>query len=111
MKNMDADLGDLTNVNRRAAEVVLPAARARIRNRTGTLAASGRVTASRTRSAVVFGGRAVPYAGPIHFGWPAHNIEANPFAWEGADDRKGQVAELYEREIDGLVMKLDRQTP
>lgn len=53
----------------------------------------------------------VPYAGPIHFGWPARNIEAQPFLWEAADDESDRVVSVYEDEVSKIVRKIDLMTP
>jgi hypothetical protein len=57
------------------------------------------------------GGRLVPYAGPIHFGWPRHNIAPNPFIYDALDDRKAEVIDKYEAHIEALVEKVGRETP
>ena len=57
------------------------------------------------------GRKAVPYAGPIHFGWPARNIEPQPFLYDALDDKADEVAHLYGLGIEVLVDKLDRETP
>lgn len=45
------------------------------------------------------GGAAVPYAGPIHWGWPSHNIEPQPFIAAAAQDTEPQWLGLYERDV------------
>jgi hypothetical protein len=49
----------------------------------------------------------VPYAGPIHFGWPARNIRPNPFIYQVLDSRRDEVLKLYERRIDEIITKYD----
>ena len=78
---------------------------------TGTLALSIRPTASQKEGAVLAGSRSVPYAGPIHFGWPSRNIEPDPFLYDALGDRRDQVIEVYEARVEALVRKLDRETP
>jgi hypothetical protein len=51
------------------------------------------------------------YAGVIHFGWPRHNIEPQPFLYDALDKRFDEVTKLYELRIAALVQKLDRETP
>ena len=55
--------------------------------------------------------KSVPYAGVIHFGWPRHNIEPQPFLYDALDRRSDEVIKLYEDRITDLVHKLDRETP
>jgi hypothetical protein len=70
-----------------------------------------KVTAGHESSAVTAGSRSVPYAGPIHFGWPRHNIKPQPFLYDAADRRINDVVNVYEKRVDALVTRLDRETP
>ena len=87
MKRMGADLSDLTAINRQAAETVAGTARDKAPRLTGALESSIRAGATRTRGTVKAGSRAIPYAGVIHFGWPAHNISPQPFIYDALDER------------------------
>lgn len=70
LRRAGADLGDLKDAHRRAAEVVLPAAAAIAPHRSGRLAASLRAGATAGAGTVKAGGKAkAPYANPIHWGW------------------------------------------
>ena len=111
LKRMGADLSDLTKINREAAETVLKTARDRAPVQTGRLRRSLKAGATTTRGTVSAGGGLVPYAGPIHFGWPARNIEPNTFIYDALDEKKGEVVSKYEDRITDLVNKLDRETP
>jgi hypothetical protein len=51
------------------------------------------------------GRTSVPYAGPIHFGWPAHNIEPTPFLYDALDQRRSEVIDLYEQRVGDLIRK------
>ena len=64
-----------------------------------------------TGVSVLAGRSRVPYAGVIHFGWPAHNIEPQPFLYEALEDKREDVATLYGLGIEVLIDKLDRETP
>ncbi len=111
MKRMEADLKDYTAVNKRAAQMVADTARERAPVLTGALQGSIRPGATRTRGYVKAGGRGIPYAGPIHFGWPRRNIRPQPFIFDALDERKDAVVEQYERHIEALVEKVGRETP
>ena len=111
MRRMGADLGDLTAINKAAAADVASAARGIVPVLSGTLRDSIRPLASRTKGTVAAGRASVPYAGPIHFGWPARNISPQPFLYDALDQRRGEVIEKYEAHIEALVTKLDRETP
>ena len=106
LKRMGNDLKDFTKINREAAETVAGDARGRAPRLTGHLAGSVKPRASRTKASVQAGGRTVPYAGPIHFGWPARNIEAQPFLYTALDRRRDEVVRRYERRVDELVRRV-----
>jgi hypothetical protein len=71
-KLSDPRAGDLTDAmaaaGRRAAQPVADAVRSAYPSVTGRLAASVRVTGSRSGAAVRVGRKSVPYAGPVDFG-------------------------------------------
>ena len=111
MKHMGADLKDMTAINRRIAETVADAALSRVPVLTGSLRRTIKAGATRTRGSVHADGRSVPYAGVIDFGWPGHGIKTQPFIYEGLDDSKDAVVQMYETQIEALVEKVGRETP
>ena len=111
MKAANAVLKDWTAVHKRAAEPVKVTAQDIAPVLTGKLRGTIRVRATKTSARVAAGSGVVPYAGPIHFGWAAHNIAAQPFLWDAADVSTDDVTEIYNREVEGLVRKIDRMTP
>lgn len=108
---LDEGVHDLTEVGRSAAEIVLGEARTLVPRESGDLGRSMRTWARSGRSAVAAGKRAVPYAGVIHFGWPAHNIKPQPFLYKALDRRHDEVVAVYEERMAELVRRLDRETP
>lgn len=86
-------------VGKWAGEQVAKEARGIVPVRTGRLQKS--IKASPTgRGAVVRAGRAaVPYAGPIHFGWGRRNIFPQPFLYQAADRRFDEVVDQYLAQI------------
>ncbi|GGM48441.1 hypothetical protein GCM10012275_19260 [Longimycelium tulufanense] len=92
----------LRRAHRATANVVVPVARQQAPKRSGRLARSVRA-ASSTAGAVVSAGRggrsAVPYAGPIHFGWRKRGIRANRFLYRAAARTKRRYTEVYETEM------------
>lgn len=71
---------DLRAANRAAGRIVATAARGAAPRKTGRLARTVRPAGSTATRAVVTAGRTnVPYAGPIHWGWPARHITAQPW--------------------------------
>jgi hypothetical protein len=111
MKGMGADLKDLTAANKEAAELVARDARQRVPIRSGKLVGSIRTKATKTRAEVLAGSNTIPYAGVIHFGWPAHGIAPQPFLYDAADDRTDDVVNLYNERIEAMVRKVERTTP
>lgn len=111
MKAAGADLKDLKEANKAAAEVVATDARSRAPFRTGALIKSIRSKATKTYGRVMAGSDLVPYAGPIHFGWPAHGISPNPFLYDAADDKTSEVVSKYNSAVEAIVRKVDRMTP
>ncbi len=111
LKHMGADLKDLTRTNKAAAQPVAERAREIAPNVSGRLSGSTRATATRTQGLVAAGGSAVPYAGPIHFGWRARNISPQPFLYDALDQRKDEVVRVYEERVGELVIRVGRETP
>lgn len=97
------NLDDLKNANAAAAAIVAAAASARAPRRTGRLAASVRGNRAAGRATVLAGGAAVPYAAPIHWGWPARHIEAQPFVSEAAQATEATWTAAYQADIEKVV--------
>lgn len=97
------DVSQFKEANRAAANVVAGAARPVAPKRTGRLAATVRTGATQ-KAGVVRAGRAkVPYAGPIHWGWPARGIEAQPFLSDTARRTEPEWGEVYDRHVDDIL--------
>ena len=111
MTRMGADLKDMTAIHKRVAEIVADQSRHIVPYLGGALSGSIKSTATRTRGRVQAGSRSVPYAGPIHFGWPARNIKASPFLWDALEDKESEVVDKYEQFVEALVEKVGRETP
>ena len=111
MKRMGADLKDLTKVNRAASDIVAQDARVGAPRLTGALSRTIKPGARKTVGYVQAGSRLVPYAGPIHFGWPRRNIEPQLFLYDALESRRDQVVDVYEKRVSELVRRLDRETP
>ena len=89
----------------KAAEIVVDGAKRIAPVRTGALAASIRAAAVRTGGRVRVGNASVPYAGPIHFGWPKRRIVPQPFIYDALDPRRGEVAAVYADRINDLIVR------
>jgi len=98
-----ADLRDMAETNAKAGRFLTNRARARAPRRSGRLAGSGRGRGTRNEALVEF---TAPYAGPIHFGWPARHIAAQPFAAQALESGTAPVLGLYESELVSIVNKI-----
>ena len=101
----DTAKNEMKATHLKAAQVIVPLARQLAPVRTGRLAASLKATATRTSGRVRAGSAAVPYAGPIHFGWPARNIKPQPFVYEALDPRRDEVLNIYEARMAQIIDK------
>lgn len=111
LREMAGNTRDLTKVNKQAAQPVLEEARKLVPVVSGTLRRSIRVSARAKGAAVLAGKNTVPYAGPIHYGWPRRNIEAQPFLIDALAEKRQAVIDTYELYIGQLVVKVDVETP
>ena len=102
---------DLKDLHRYAAEPVAAEARELAPVDTGSLRGSVRQDRRAKGAAVLAGGARLPYAGVIHFGWPARNIEPDPFLYEAADRRAGEVHDRYAAGVAKLVDRFDIEAP
>ena len=103
-KLLDRELPkELKKISKEGAEIVLAEAAQIGPRRSGKLLGTLKPGAT-TKGAYVKAGPLV-YARPIHFGWPAHNIEPQPFLYDAADARRADVIEAFER---GLAELVDR---
>lgn len=101
------DLADLKDTNAAVSQLVAAEARRRApTGASGRLAASGRGNRAAGRATVLFGGARVPYAGPVHYGWPARGIEAQPFATDAATITEPAWLAMYVAGIDQVTGKL-----
>lgn len=91
---------NLKRANAAAAALVASAASSRAPRRTGRLASSVRGNRAANRAVVSAGSAALPYAGPIHYGWPARSIEPQPFVIDAAQATEPAWLPLYAADVD-----------
>lgn len=97
MRKAGADMQELKEVNRRAADIAKPEAVALApRGKTGRLAGSIRAGATQKAGIIRAGRKTVPYAGPINYGWPARNIRPRTFVNDAVASTESQWAKEYE---------------
>ena len=103
LKAAGNDLSDLTRVNATVARFVALRSAAKAPRRTGRLAGSIRGNSAKASAIVRAGGARIPYAGVIHWGWPQHHIEAQPFLVETAHDTEPTWFRYYTGEVDRIL--------
>lgn len=104
----DSDLkNELKDAHRAVADVIVRHALPLVPVRTGRLKASVRALASQRSSRAAVGGARLPYAPPIHWGWPRHNIERRPFLVEALDEaQRGDGIDIYTERVERLLDKV-----
>lgn len=109
LRQAGVDLDELKDVNEAAANIVLARARQLAPRRSGALRQSLRIGVTK-RAGVIRAGdnrkTGVPYAGPIHWGWPKRGIEANHFMTTAAADTEPRWSQLYERHVERMLDKV-----
>lgn len=103
LKAAGDDLNDLKDAHATAARLVAADAAQRAPRRTGRLASNVRGSGAKTSATIRAGGAKVPYAGPIHWGWPAHNIKPNPFIAEAAQTTEGAWTAIYHNSVQRIL--------
>lgn len=106
LRALGDDLTDLKAANAAVGAFVANRAAPRAPRRTGRLAASTRAGRAAGAATVSAGGAAVPYAGPIHWGWARRNIAPHPWIADTAKDTQSQWLPIYEQELQKLADKV-----
>jgi hypothetical protein len=96
----------LKEAHKETASIVVPPARQEAPVRSGRLSASIKPS-STVKGAVVRAGTAkgVPYAAPVHFGWPKRDIRANKFLFGAAGKTRDTYRAVFEERIAELVRR------
>lgn len=98
----------VTEANKAAAQIVVDDAKPYAPRRSGRLANSVKAVNSARYSAVRAGtGKTVPYAGPIHYGWPARGIRPRPFLTVGIAKKSDEIRTKYEDGLRKVVALLE----
>jgi len=111
LKRAGISLADLKAANQAVGALVARAATPHAPRRTGRLGGSARAAKAAGRARVMAGGASVPYAGPIHWGWPARHIAPQPWIADAARDTQGAWMSEYQDAIDQIVQTVHRSTP
>lgn len=107
LKALDSEAPkEVKALNRSAAETVAEIARPLAPYLSGKLSGSIRAGANQRAGYVLVGGKLVPYAAPIHWGWPAHDIAPTPFLVEAAGRAEPAVEEEFSRGFGALIERV-----
>jgi Bacteriophage protein of unknown function (DUF646). len=107
MRKAGADMKELKDVNRQAADIALPAVRSLApRGKTGRLVSSVRAGATQKAGVIRAGRKSVPYAGVINYGWPARRIKPRLFVNNGVASTEGAWQRLYKQFIDRTMSQV-----
>jgi len=112
LRNLPPDFKvELKTLHAQAAKPVEREAARRAPSVTGRLRASIRSSGTQRSGVVRAGKKAVPYAGPIHFGWPARNIRPQPFLTDALRTEQDKVVDIMFRGLDRLISRAFDYTP
>lgn len=107
LKAAGLSVDDLKDAHAQVAQLVVRAAAPNAPRRTGALAASTRGSGTQGAAVVRAGKSAVPYAGPIHWGWPSRHIAANPWLWNAAVNSREQWTGTYLHALEAIIDKIE----
>lgn len=110
LKRAGVELADLKDANARVSAYVASMAAGRAPRRSGRLASSIRGNKAAGRASVAAGSARLPYAGPIHWGWPSRGIAPQPFIAETAKQTEAIWLADYSRAIDAVIKKVESAT-
>lgn len=99
MRRAGEDLTELKDAHAKAGGIVASYAESIAPRRSGKLAGSVRAARQVRRARIQAGRASVPYAGPIHWGWPARHIGAQPFMSDAAQATEPTWRPAYEAAV------------
>lgn len=105
LKAAGIGVADLKAAHKAVAEMVAQAAK--VPHRSGRLAASVRPSGTQTAAIVRAGSARVPYANPIHWGWPSRHIKANPFLLDAAERKEQDWTRTYLQALEALINTIE----
>lgn len=105
LKAKGVAIEDLKDAMHAVGELIARTARPLTNPKSSRLADSIRPTRQQNRAIVRAGGRAVPYAGNQHFGWPARGIAPKLYLYEAADRRRSEIVAKFDAAIKEAITK------
>ena len=111
LRKAGIDLKDLREQNKQAAQVVVGEGKRQVPVRSGRLQRSIRAGATQKAGVVRAGNNgSVPYANPIHWGWPGHHIEPHPFLTQAAKDTEPEWVAVYQAGVEKIISRISGAT-
>ncbi|MBD8466791.1 hypothetical protein IFU30_10980 [Plantibacter sp. CFBP 8798] len=74
---------------------------------TNRLAGTVRAGRGKTKAVVRAGGARAPYAGVVHYGWPARNISPQPFLSQALQSERSDIFAALEQGIEEITRRND----
>lgn len=103
LRKAGADMQQVKSLHAEVGGIVAGAARPATPNRSGRLAGTVRSSGTQTSSVVRAGRASVPYAGPTHYGWPARNIEPQPWLTDAAHQTEPRWSATFMAGIERIL--------
>lgn len=107
LQKLGTEAKDLKDAFKGIGNLVADEAKSLAPKLSGALAGSIKASNTKNKSDVRAGGAKIPYAGVIHYGWPAHGIEPHSFLTTAAGNKQREVVERLDDELHGIIKKLD----
>lgn len=107
LKQAQDGISNLKAAHRELGELVGEQAARLVPVRSGLLKSTIRASGQASGAIVRAGYARVPYAGAIHFGWPARRIAPTPFLYAALDLRRDEVIAMYEDRVKDLIKRHD----
>ena len=111
LRDAGFDLQELKDTNRRVAGIVASEGKTTAPVASGRLAADVRPGATNTAAMVRAGRKAIPYAGPIHWGGPKRNIVAQPFLSDAAQRTEPTWQDVYMSYVNKIINTIEGANP
>lgn len=106
LKRAGADMNDLKAAYLKTANAVKPEIKTAAPRRSGRLSRSVRASATQKSGVVRAGSKSVPYAGPINYGWPGHNIRPRYFMQDGLVQAQDEVDDIFAEALQKAISQI-----
>lgn len=107
LKKAGVDVKELKEANNRVGQVIVQAAQSRAPKKSGRLAGSIRASKEQAGITIRAGNNGgIPYAAPIHWGWPKRNIKATLFLTNAIAETQPEWIDLYYKELEHIVSEI-----